>query len=191
MYFYKNNNWPELDDQQLLTLYKSEGDTDLLAALYSRYIDLLYAVCLKYCKVREQAQDAVLQVFEELPGKLKKHDPQYFRGWIYTVVKNHCLMELRRDKNHRVVTIDPSLMQFGDDQHPESVVEKEFHLNEMTKCIETLSAEQRKSIELFYLQEKCYKEIVSITGLDFNKVRSLIQNGKRNLKICMDKKIAQ
>jgi RNA polymerase sigma-70 factor (ECF subfamily) len=45
-------------------------------------------------------------------------------------------------------------------------------------------------VELFYLQNKCYKEIAEDTGMDWNKVRSHIQNGRRNLKICMEKNIA-
>lgn len=191
MDFFKNKDNPELADQELISLYKRNGDLNALAILYSRYIDLLYAVCLKYFRKREAAQDAVLQVFEELPVKLNKHDPQHFRAWIYTVVKNHCLMQLRSQQQHKVITIDTSLMHFAADQHHEEKREKEFQLNQMDECIETLSAEQKQSIELFYLQQKCYKEIVDITGLDFNKVRSLIQNGRRNLKICMEKKMVQ
>jgi RNA polymerase sigma-70 factor (ECF subfamily) len=43
-------------------------------------------------------------------------------------------------------------------------------------------------IKLFYLEGKCYNEIVEITGRDWNQVRSAIQNGRRNLKLCMEKK---
>jgi RNA polymerase sigma-70 factor (ECF subfamily) len=41
---------------------------------------------------------------------------------------------------------------------------------------------------LFYLEQKCYKDIADLTGYDLNKVKSAIQNGKRNLKICMERK---
>jgi len=51
-----------------------------------------------------------------------------------------------------------------------------------------LPDEQRKSIELFFQQDKCYNEIAAITGYDWNKIRSYIQNGKRNLKICMEQR---
>jgi RNA polymerase sigma-70 factor (ECF subfamily) len=57
----------------------------------------------------------------------------------------------------------------------------------LEKCIETLGDEQKQCVKLFYLQEKCYKEITESTGFDMNKVKSYIQNGKRNLKICMEK----
>lgn len=178
---------PGLSDQELLLLYKQQEDADIVAELYGRYMELLYAVCLKYFKDRENARDAVLQVFEKLPIQLKSHKPENFRAWIYTVVKNHCLMQLRKNATVKVIAIDDTFMQFVSEEHPADRNGKEFQLNRLSECIQKLSGEQKKSIELFYLKEKCYKEIVGITGLEFNKVRSLIQNGKRNLKICMEK----
>jgi DNA-directed RNA polymerase specialized sigma24 family protein len=65
--------------------------------------------------------------------------------------------------------------------------EMEINLMVLEKCMERLVYEQRTSVELFFLREKCYREISDETGFDFNKVKSYIQNGKRNLKICMDK----
>ena len=53
-------------------------------------------------------------------------------------------------------------------------------------CLQKLVDEQRISIELFYLQNKCYRDIAGETGFEIGKVKSYIQNGKRNLKICME-----
>jgi RNA polymerase sigma-70 factor (ECF subfamily) len=66
-------------------------------------------------------------------------------------------------------------------------MEKEARLDRLSSCIETLSAEQKAAVSLFYLENKCYKEIETITGFDWNKVRSLVQNGRRNLRICMQR----
>lgn len=191
MIFFKNKHLPVSDDLELVTLYRQTGDLDAVAQLFSRYTELLYAVCLKYLKDKESAKDAVLQIFEELTIKLKKHEPENFRGWLYVLAKNHCLMQLRKPLNGKIISMDTSFMQLAAEPHHEMVDEKEIHLKRLTKCIESLSEDQKKSVELFYLQEKCYKEIVDITGLQFNKIRSLIQNGRRNLKICMDKKVLQ
>jgi RNA polymerase sigma-70 factor (ECF subfamily) len=158
-----------------------------LAALYLRYTDLVYGVCLKYLKDGETAKDAVMNIYTELLNKLKTHNVDNFKSWLYVVAKNHCLMQLRSSKKMMMVEFQPASMQSEDFMHLDDVLEKEQDFKKLEQCLETLSNEQKQSIELFYLQQKCYNEIVDITGIEWSKVRSLIQNGRRNLKICMDK----
>ena len=150
-------------------------------------MELVYGVCLKYLKEPEQAQDAVMQIFEELVLKLKKHEVENFRGWLHQVAKNYCLMHLRTPKNLKTVELSPYLMQNEESVHLNGVMEKEENFQKLEKCIASLSDEQRMIIKLFYLEGKCYNEIVETTGLSWNHVRSSIQNGRRNLKLCMDK----
>ena len=173
-------------DQELIQLYKKDGDLGILSDLYQRYMDLIYAVCIKYLKEPEAAQDDVMGIFEELINKLLKHEVSYFKGWLYTVARNHCLMQLRTQKQMPVVA-GTEFMQLNENSHLEDAIEKEENLNQLTKCIEALSSEQRQTVQLFFLQEKSYKEIAGITNTDWSKVRSLVQNGRRNLKICMEK----
>ena len=174
-------------DQDLVAAYRQSSDLSVLAHLYQRYIDLLYGVCLKYLGERETARDAVMEIFEDLSQKLLKHEVTHFKGWLYTLAKNHCLMQLRSSGRIKIHPFDPEGMQTADDWHLRDKMEQEARLDRLSACIETLSAEQRTAVRLFYLENKCYKEIETITGLEWNKVRSLIQNGRRNLKICMQK----
>ena len=176
-------------DADLITTYKESGDLNVLAELYRRYMDMAYAVSLKHLKDGEASKDAVMEVFEELVEKVRKHEVENFKSWLYTLVKHHCLMKLRTLSRNKSVILDENGMQFSDDLHQEDVNEKEWQLQQMSDCIGKLADEQKTTIELFYLQQKCYNEIVQITGLEWNKVRSLIQNGRRNLKICMDKTV--
>jgi RNA polymerase sigma factor (sigma-70 family) len=173
-------------DQELVSQYKRDGDIRILGELYQRYMDLIYAVCLKYLKEPAGAQDAVMGIFEDLVNKLRKHEVTYFKGWLYTVAKNYCLMQLRSQKQMPVSYV-PEFMQLTENPHLETVFEKELNLNQLTKCIDGLSPDQKQTVQLFYLEQKSYKEIAGITRMDWNKVRSLVQNGRRNLKICMDK----
>ena len=159
----------------------------VLGELYQRYMDLVYGVCLKYFKEPERSKDSVMQIFEELVIKLKKHEVDNFKSWLYQVAKNHCLMQLRTPKNLKTVEISPQLMQSEENVHLNGVLEKEENLKKLEYCLGTLSDDQRKAIQLFYFEGKCYDEIVEITGQDWNQVRSFIQNGRRNLKSCMDK----
>ena len=150
-------------------------------------MDLVYGVCLKYFKETEVAKDAVMQVFEELVIKLKKHEVDNFRGWLHQVAKNHCLMQLRTPRNLKTVEFKTELVQSEENVHLNGVLEKEENFKKLEYCLGTLTSDQQTTIRLFYLEEKCYNEIVEITGLEWNQVRSFIQNGRRNLKICMEK----
>lgn len=158
----------------------------MLAKLYLRYSDLVYGVCLKYLTDAEAAQDAVMDIYQELIVKAKQGNIQNFKSWLYVVAKNHCLMKLRAAKRNTTVRFDNQVMQSGDFSHLEEVMQREEDFRKLEKCIETLSAEQKQSIQLFYYDNKCYNEIAAATGLEWNKIRSLIQNGRRNLKICME-----
>jgi len=183
--FLKSKQPSSLTDSELVDQYKGAGDLTILSELYQRYMEQLYAVCLKYLKEPETAKDAVMTIFEELIVKLRVHEVNYFRGWIYAVAKNHCLTHLRNQKKMPIDT-NADFMQLEDILHPDGVFEKPENLNQLSRCIDSLSADQKQTVQLFYLQEKSYKEIAILTQTDWNKVRSLIQNARRNLKNCME-----
>ena len=148
---------------------------------------MVYGVCLKYLKNPETAKDAVMQIFEELVQKLPKHQVDNFKSWLYTLAKNHCLMRLRAEKKAPIAKISDELMQSEDAGHLEDVLNREENFKQLEYCMGQLAGDQRQVIVLFYLQGKCYNEITNETGLEWNNVRSFIQNGRRNLKICMEK----
>lgn len=177
-----------LADNELIDLYKQSGDTAFVGVLFNRYMTAVYGVCLKYLKDRDVSKDAVMQIFEKLIDSLKEHEIVYFKSWLYTTAKNHCLMAIRSQKGRNFQEFSPDIMENGSLLHPEDEPEMESNLVKLEKCIEHLAAEQKHCVTLFYLQHKCYREIVEITGFDDNKVKSYIQNGKRNLKLCMEKR---
>lgn len=174
-------------DAELLLQFKQSGSQDVLATLYLRYTDLVYGTCCKYLKDQETAKDAVMNIYQELVQKLPLHEVDNFKSWLYVVAKNHCLMQLRRDKKMVTVEFQPAVMQSEEDLHLDSILEKEADFKKLEACMDKLGTEQKQTIELFYLQNKCYNEIAETTGLEWNKIRSLVQNGRRNLKICMEK----
>ena len=187
MAFLKNISSTNQSDAELVLLYRQTGDLKVLGELYQRYMELVYGVCLKYLKDPETSRDGVMQIFEELVVKLKKHEVDNFRGWLHQVAKNYCLMQLRTPRNLKTVELPASLMQNEENVHLNGVLEKEENFKKLEKCLDTLTEEQKRMIKLFYLDGKCYNEIVEITGVDWNQVRSFIQNGRRNLKNCIEK----
>jgi len=174
-------------DLELVAAYRQSSDLAIVAQLFERYLQLLYGVCLKYLSEPETAKDAVMDIFEELAQKLLRHEVVNFRGWLYTLAKNHCLMKLRSAGRTRVQSYDPESMQTAEELHLKDKIEQEEQFEQLSKCIDALVADQKTVIQLFYLQNKCYKEIETLTGMEWNKVRSHIQNGRRNLKICLQR----
>ncbi|MBD1429725.1 RNA polymerase sigma factor [Sphingobacterium sp. SGL-16] len=173
-------------DESLLEKYTSSEDLNVLGELYTRHSEMVYYVCLRYFKDEEKSKDAVMQLFEQLIVKIKKQTIQDFPKWLYVVAKNFCLMELRSSKKIEISTDE--FVEFPTNLHPqEDYAEKEERLSQLEKCIQKLPEKQRISIDLFFINQKCYKEVVEITGFSMNDVKSYIQNGKRNLKNCMEK----
>lgn len=174
-------------DEQLILAYQQKGNQEHLAVLFLRYSDLVYGTALKYLKDAEQAKDTVMNIYQELVDKLKTHQVENFKSWLYVVTKNHCLMWLRKHKKGTVIAFQPSFMQSAEDTHLDDLLAKEQQFRQLENCINALQEQQQNAIRLFYLEGKCYNEITEITGHDWDRVRSLIQNGRRNLKSCMDK----
>jgi len=180
---------PDNRESQLINQYKASGKIELIGELYAPYMPLVYGVCLKYLSNRDLAKDAVMDIFEKLLVELKKHEtPDNFRVWLYVVAKNFCLMQLRSAKaeNTAFKKMSGEFMENGFEMHPADI-DTEPDLNPVLKeCIEKLKEEQRQAVELFYFNKLCYREIAEKLELEEKTIKSNIQNGKRNLKICIE-----
>lgn len=173
-------------DQQLIKKYKDTADLDYLATLYNRYLHLIFTVSLKYVKVKEDAEDLSIELFQVLQEKLPNQEIENFGGWLHTVTKNHCLMHLRNRSRAKQKELDfAGFMEIDRDEHHSNEIDIESDLKKLEECIEKLAKEQKRCVELFYKQEKCYKEVANLTGYELKKVKSFLQNGKRNLILCM------
>ncbi len=178
----------DLTDADYLAAYKRTGDLVVLGELYERYMDMVYGLCYKYLRQEAEAKDAVMQIFEKLITDLRSHDVSNFKSWLHSVARNHCLMQLRSQK---VAVGDESIFE-NEDYENWAISDENFEIDQqlssLNDCLQTLSTEQRQSIDLFYWQQKCYQDIVELTGFELNKVKSYLQNGKRNLKNCIEQR---
>ncbi len=182
----------QYSDVTLLDLYKKDKDTKWLGYLFERYSLLVFGVCMKYLKQVNDAKDATQQVFEKAFVEINKYEVNYFKSWIYSIAKNHCLMQLR-SKGHQTVFMEALPEEVGESLSPielfdskEDVLEKQ--IENLGEAIQHLNQEQKKCIELFYLQKLSYRDIEEKTGFNFQQVKSHIQNGKRNLRIFLEQK---
>lgn len=184
--FLRSKPDPE-SDEQLIASFRATGSLELIGVLFSRYTSMIYGVCLKYLKDRDEAKDITMQLFGKLGDKLRDHEVSNFRSWLYVTARNECLMQIRSKKGKFMKEFDQDVVENELPLHPEADADLETDLSRLAQCIETLAEEQKRCVSLFYLEEKCYKDIANETGYELNKVKSYIQNGKRNLRLCMEK----
>ncbi len=181
-------------DEELLAEFSAGGDLKVIGELYSEYMHLVYGVCLKYLKDRDESMDAVMQIFEKLITEIPRQKIENFRNWLHVVTKNYCLMQIRSRK-----TQDEKLKEWMNDAvifmendlvlHPLDDISPDMETGLMD-CIEKLKNEQKECIRQFYFMDRCYKEIALDLDLDEKKVKSYLQNAKRNLKLCLEEKNA-
>lgn len=184
----KPGKYNHIDDNELLQRFYADHDNEWLGILLQRYTMLLLGVCMKYLKNEEDAKDSVQQVFLKAINELHKYKVDYFKSWIYMVAKNHCLMKLR-DKGKYTAEINEQIMTTPDETTDKNnYIEKDRALTDMAQALTQLNKEQQLCVTLFYLEKKSYQEIVAQTSFSLLQVKSHIQNGKRNLKILLEKK---
>ena len=181
-----------ITDAELLENYQQDRNNEWLGILLQRYTLLLLGVCMKYLKNEEEAKDAVQQIFLKSITELQKYHVEYFKSWLYMVAKNHCLMVLR-DKGKVTVEIKEHWLpvEDSDDMGMMTHLEKDKLLSLMSDSLDELNVEQRKCVTMFYLEKKSYHEIADHSGFTLMQVKSYIQNGKRNLKLAMEKKLKE
>ena len=192
----------EASDETLAARFRESGNPEVLGELYGRYLELVYGVCLQYLRDGGRAEDAAMDIYEQLHAKLREHAVEHFRPWLYRLARNHCLMILRRSASHLSrdsVSVrayggaDVGDMQIGDLLHQDGdrgddALARERDLDALEACRGELSADQAACIRRFYLEGASYRAIAEERGVPVGKVRSHLQNGRRNLKKCVERK---
>lgn len=181
----RNHN--HIEDKDLLNHFYNDGNNEWLGIVLQRYTMLLFGVCMKYLKNEEEAKDAVQQVFLKAINELQKYKVEYIKSWLYMVAKNHCLMKLR-DKGKVTYEINDQLMSApNESQDIKDILEKDKALDKMALALKELNKEQQLCVTLFYLEKKSYQQVSEQTGYSLMQVKSHIQNGKRNLKLLLER----
>ncbi len=174
-------------DEQLIEEYKLTHNPEVISILFKKYQHLVLGVCLKYLKNSNDAADACMEIFEKMHLDLTKHQINFFKAWLHKVACNYCLMKLRK-VNINIEYKENVEQEFDNDYQYatlQTMENKEADYLKLEWCIEKLKENQKRCIYLFYTMELSYKEIVLDTGWTFNEVKTHVQNGKLNLKKCV------
>jgi RNA polymerase sigma factor (sigma-70 family) len=184
------DKYQHITDQQLLENFYDSRDNEWLGMLLERYTLLLLGVCMKYLKNEEEAKDCVQQVFLKAITELHKYKVDYFKSWIYMVAKNHCLMKLRDRQGKLPVELSERHMSAKvEETDKQDLLQNDRAIDIMEESLKELNPEQQQCVILFYLEKKSYQEISDNTGFTMMQVKSYIQNGKRNLRLIIEKKL--
>jgi RNA polymerase sigma-70 factor (ECF subfamily) len=182
--------YKDKSDQQLLENFYADHNNEWLGILLPRYTFLLLGVCMKYLKNEEEAKDCVQQIFLKVITELKKYKVEYFKSWLYMVAKNHCLMRIRDGYGKTAHELTERHMLAADEiTDMQDLLQNENAIALLAESLKELSPEQQQCVTLFYLQKKSYQEINEETGFTMMQVKSYIQNGKRNLRLMIERKL--
>jgi RNA polymerase sigma-70 factor (ECF subfamily) len=188
---YKNSKYSNKTDKELVGLYKNTVDTKIIGEFYNRYSHIVFGIAMKYMKDTDKAQDILLDVFHDVFENLLKYSVDDFKNWLLTITRNLCFKRIK--DNEKIISLDYTginnlSVNFMEKEAEFSHhIEKEKQYSNLKKALLQLKKEQKECVTLFYLQDKSYVEISNITGYPVKKVKSYIQNGKRNLSIIMNK----
>jgi RNA polymerase sigma factor (sigma-70 family) len=184
------DKYKHITDQEILETFYADHNNEWLGILLQRYTLLLLGVCMKYLKNEEEAKDCVQQIFLKAITELKKYKVEYFKSWIYMVAKNHCLMKIRDRQGKMPVELSERHMSAAEEETDrQRLLQNDQAIELMTEALAELGAEQQQCVTLFYLQKKSYQQISEETGFTMMQVKSYIQNGKRNLRLLIEKKL--
>ncbi len=180
-----------ISDQELLERFYTDRDNQWLGILLERYTLLLLGVCMKYLKNEEQAKDCVQQIFLKAITELQKYRVEYFKSWVYMVAKNYCLMQLRDKPAKITVEVKETIAAQSEEPDKEELLMNEKTYDYLSEALKELNADQQLCVTLFYIEKKSYQQIAEQTGYTMMQVKSHIQNGKRNMRIIIEKKLKE
>lgn len=190
----KKQAFHQLSDEELVRLYIAKGDKRCFGEIYNRYSSMVYGACLKYLRNKDEAYDTAMDIFENLIDKLRRQkNIRNFNVWIYHVTKNECFSRIKSAKKIPVEPLNENFVEESSDHFMENdgfltLYNEQSHVHKedvVMNAINRLKPEQKACVIAFYLDKMSYKEIEDQLGYSFVKVKSHIQNGKRNLKIIL------
>lgn len=179
----------QLNQQELIHRYCKEQNPEALAELFRRVLHLTFGISMKYLKNKMEAEDLVSDLYLKLQVDLCRFNILDFSAWVSMVTKNMALSQLRtKSRNPKEESLG-NFMELESVDHLLEVEEKETLLLCLENCLNQLQGNQKRCVSLFFLENKSYSEIQEITQLDFKSVKTHLQNGKRMLRLLMEKQM--
>ena len=178
----------ELSDAELVEKYRSEGDASCIAVLMDRYAGQIIAFGLKQLNSQADVRDFANDVYLKLADKLKSSEPQQFKPWLYTVMRNMCHDQGRRQQLNDVFV---QSQQGREDHVVEEHIDAQIDYETLHEALDELPPKEAQVIRLIYLEENNYQEAMQVTGLTFNQLRGIRNRGMTRLKAIIQKRMSR
>jgi len=183
----------EQDADSALMLRVKQGDTDAFAELVDKYkqpvMNMVYRMLRDATEAEDLAQNVFVQVYKSAD---RYRAAAKFSTWLFTIVRNLCLNEIRRRSRHPTSSMDeahpehedqPS-QQFEDKataSPPDTLLQGEL-AEKIDQALADLPENQRTAILLCRQEELSYEEIAEVLGCSVSATKSLIHRGRETLK---------
>jgi len=172
-------------DEALLLEYRQTGNRELYAQLVYRYERELFNYLRRYLGNAEMAEDAFQATFLQVHLKCEQfQEGRRFRPWLYTIATNKAIDARRRNKRHRMVSLDTPREQDhedvgrlvnlleSDDQGPvDSAVSAERE-KVVRRSLDELPENLQSVIQLVYYQGMKYREAADVLEIPVGTVKS-------------------
>jgi len=163
-----------------LAMLACAGEVEALAALLERYRPSLYAAAIRLLRNRDDALDAVQETCViALVRICLLRDPDAVGGWLHTVLRNTCLLRLRRGARETLV---PEVAVPKRVPGPEDLLDEQAARDWVWAALQALSPDDRLTVMLRYFS-RCddYKAIAAISGVPVGTVRSRLNRARSQL----------
>lgn len=175
----------KLSDEDVLHQYCRTRAPEYFAELFNRYVPIVFSICKSYLDHDEDRRDMVMRIFQKCLEKVDQQPVKKFSGWLSLLARNECIDYLRLQEK-----APEKALPVKNWESPENGYyhRQESLIRELSVALGSLKPHQRRCIELYYFEEKSYKEISRTTGFSDKEVKSYLQNGKRRLRILIERK---
>ena len=178
--------WPECSDEELLLTYREQGDRRAFEELVHRYERELYSYLRRYLGDAEMAEDAFQQTFLQVHLKCSQFDAdRKVRPWLYTVATNQAIDAQRRNRRHRMVSLDRRIgssaennggtlveMLVHAEPGPAELFESSENRETIRQVLDQLPQALQQVVNLVYYQGLKYHEAADVLGIPVGTVKS-------------------
>jgi RNA polymerase sigma-70 factor, ECF subfamily len=194
----RNQMVTDLGDEQLLEVYKSNGDRNVFEVLVQRYQREIYSYLRRYLADAELADDAFQGTFLQVHLKCQQFDDsRRFRPWLYAIATNQAIDVQRRVKRHRMASLDRAGISDDSDGNwseklvggdPDPLMEAALRENGewVRTAIDSLSESMKQAVHLVYYQGLKYREAADVLGIPVGTVKSRLHAAVQRLSLLWD-----
>lgn len=169
-------------DQDYINLVLA-GNANAFANLVDRYKEMVFTLCLRMLRNREEAEEAAQDTFIKTFKSLERYKGDAkFSTWLYKIAYNNCLDRLKKQKRRApVVSLEITGENAASLSNVFDSIDESDKKKTINECLNLMEPEERFLLILYYLEEKSLKEISDIMNINTNNLKIKLFRGRKKL----------